>query len=62
VIVSVNFGFEQGYIEPVARVVKERLGPEDSGGMVRVGPVHYNTAEEIRKFEEALERIAAGGA
>ena len=25
----------------------ERLGLEDNGGMVRVGPVHYNTAAEI---------------
>jgi selenocysteine lyase/cysteine desulfurase len=28
--------------------------------MVRVGPVHYNTAEEIRRFGEVLRRIAAG--
>jgi selenocysteine lyase/cysteine desulfurase len=27
---------------------------EESGGMVRVGPVHYNTVEEIKKFGEAL--------
>lgn len=40
--------------------VTTRLGLEDSGGMVRVGPVHYNTVEEIRKFGEALGRIAAG--
>jgi selenocysteine lyase/cysteine desulfurase len=26
--------------------------------MVRVGPVHYNTLEEIRRFGEALRRIA----
>ncbi len=36
----------------------QRLGLEDSGGMVRVGPVHYNTLEEIRKFGEVLGRIA----
>ncbi|MFZ3080353.1 MAG: aminotransferase class V-fold PLP-dependent enzyme, partial [Bellilinea sp.] len=35
------------------------LGIEDDGGMVRVGPVHYNTLEEIRKFGEELGRIAA---
>jgi selenocysteine lyase/cysteine desulfurase len=35
-----------------------RLGLEDSGGMVRVGPVHYNTLEEIKKFGEALGRMA----
>jgi len=27
--------------------------------MVRVGPVHYNTVEEIERFGEALLRIAA---
>jgi selenocysteine lyase/cysteine desulfurase len=52
---------------PIARVrdgdyyalgVKKRLGLEDSGGMVRVGPVHYNTVEEIKRFGEALGRIA----
>ena len=40
--------------------VTERLGLEESGGMVRVGPVHYNTMEEIHRFGEALGRIAAG--
>jgi len=39
--------------------VTERLGLEESGGMVRVGPVHYNTVEEIERFGEALLRIAA---
>jgi cysteine desulfurase family protein (TIGR01976 family) len=39
--------------------VTKRLGLEDSGGMVRVGPVHYNTVEEIKKFGEALGRINA---
>jgi selenocysteine lyase/cysteine desulfurase len=34
--------------------VTERLGVEASGGMVRVGPVHYNTLEEIEAFGEAL--------
>ncbi len=38
--------------------VTKRLGVEDSGGMVRVGPVHYNTIEEIRRFGEVLGRIA----
>jgi len=32
---------------------------EDSGGMVRVGPVHYNTLEEIKRFGEVMGRIAA---
>jgi selenocysteine lyase/cysteine desulfurase len=37
--------------------VTERLGLEDSGGMVRVGPVHYNTMEEIPRFGEVFGRI-----
>jgi len=43
-----------------ALAVTERLGLEASGGMLRVGPVHYNTVEEIKQFGEALGRIAAG--
>jgi len=42
-----------------ALAVTERLGLEESGGMVRVGPVHYNTIDEISRFGEALRRIAA---
>ena len=42
-----------------ALAVTERLGLEESGGMVRVGPVHYNTVEEIERFGEILGRIAA---
>jgi selenocysteine lyase/cysteine desulfurase len=42
-----------------ALAVTERLGLEDRGGMVRVGPVHYNTVEEIKLFGEALGRIAS---
>jgi cysteine desulfurase family protein (TIGR01976 family) len=38
--------------------VTESLGVEDSGGMVRVGPVHYNTIEEIERFGEVLGKIA----
>ena len=37
--------------------VTERLGLEESGGMVRVGPVQYNTLEEIEKLGEVLRRI-----
>jgi cysteine desulfurase family protein (TIGR01976 family) len=40
-----------------ALAVTERLGLEQSGGMVRVGPVHYNTVEEIRRFGRLLGRI-----
>jgi cysteine desulfurase family protein (TIGR01976 family) len=42
-----------------ALAVTERLGLEESGGMVRVGPVHYNTGEEIYRFGQALRKIAA---
>lgn len=38
--------------------ITERLGLEDSGGMVRVGATHYNTLEEIKKLGEALNEIA----
>jgi cysteine desulfurase family protein (TIGR01976 family) len=41
-----------------ALAVTERLGLEGSGGMVRVGPVHYNTVEEIEMFGKALRNIA----
>lgn len=38
--------------------VTERLGLEDTGGMVRVGPVHYNTVDEINRLGEVLKKIA----
>ena len=40
-----------------ALAVTERLGVEASGGMVRVGAVHYNTLEEIVRLGEALKRV-----
>jgi len=39
--------------------VTERLGLEDSGGMVRVGAVHYNTLEEVEQLKVALLKINA---
>jgi selenocysteine lyase/cysteine desulfurase len=33
------------------------MGLLEKGGLVRVGPVHYNTEEEIEKFLEELEPI-----
>jgi cysteine desulfurase family protein (TIGR01976 family) len=42
-----------------ALAVTERLGVEESGGMVRVGAVHYNTLDEIQRFGEALAKIAS---
>jgi cysteine desulfurase family protein (TIGR01976 family) len=41
-----------------ALAVTERLGVEESGGMVRIGPVHYNTLDEIKRFGNVLGRIA----
>ena len=40
-----------------ALAVTERLGLEESGGMVRVGPVHYNTLEEIQVFGKVLRDL-----
>ena len=37
----------------------ERLGLLDSGGVVRIGLTHYNTAAEVDRLLEALDRIAA---
>ena len=42
-----------------ALAVTERLGVEETGGMVRIGPVHYNTLDEINHFGEVLRKIAA---
>jgi cysteine desulfurase family protein (TIGR01976 family) len=39
--------------------VSERLGVESSGGMLRVGAVHYNTLEEIDQLKSALLKISA---
>ena len=36
----------------------ERLGKTEVGGVLRVGLVHYNTAGEVDRTLEALERIA----
>jgi selenocysteine lyase/cysteine desulfurase len=37
--------------------VSERLGVEETGGMVRVGAAHYNTLEEVEQLQEALMKI-----
>jgi len=37
-----------------ALAVTQRLGVEDTGGMVRVGLAHYNTKEEVDRFLAAL--------
>jgi selenocysteine lyase/cysteine desulfurase len=40
-----------------ALAVVERLGLLEAGGMIRVGPVHYNTWDELTKFGGVLERV-----
>lgn len=39
--------------------VAKTLGLYESGGVVRIGPVHYNTAEEIDELLDALRGILA---
>jgi cysteine desulfurase family protein (TIGR01976 family) len=38
----------------------DRLGLAETGGVVRIGLTHYNTADEVDRLLEALGRIAAG--
>jgi len=40
-----------------ALAVMERLGLEPTGGMVRIGPVHYNTVEELNRLLGELESL-----
>jgi cysteine desulfurase family protein (TIGR01976 family) len=40
-----------------ALAVTQRLGVEDSGGMVRVGLAHYNTKEEVDRLIAALKNM-----
>ncbi|HSM70217.1 MAG TPA: aminotransferase class V-fold PLP-dependent enzyme, partial [Anaerolineales bacterium] len=41
-----------------ALAIVERMGLLEAGGMVRVGPVHYNTLDELDKFGEVLKKVA----
>jgi len=41
-----------------ALAIVERMGLLEAGGMIRVGPVHYNTTAELQKFGEVLEKVA----
>ncbi len=41
-----------------ALAIVERLGLLDAGGMIRVGPVHYNTLDEIMQFGQVLKGLA----
>ncbi|MBZ0321322.1 MAG: aminotransferase class V-fold PLP-dependent enzyme [Anaerolineae bacterium] len=40
-----------------ALAIMERLGKQESGGMVRVGLAHYNTHAEIDRLESALKKL-----
>lgn len=40
--------------------LSEQLGVQSSGGMVRMGLVHYNTTNEIERMLEVLQDIAKG--
>jgi selenocysteine lyase/cysteine desulfurase len=41
-----------------ALAVTERLGVEESGGMVRVGIAHYNTLEEVERLLAVVNDLA----
>jgi cysteine desulfurase family protein (TIGR01976 family) len=40
--------------------VMERLGLLDSGGLVRIGFVHYTTADEVDRVLDGLQAVSAG--
>ena len=44
-----------------AIAVTERLGLEATGGMVRIGIVHYNTPAEVERLLSAVEQLASAG-
>src|SRR4029077_21119637 len=39
--------------------LSERLGVEQHGGVLRVGLVHYNTADEVDRLLDALREFSA---
>jgi len=41
--------------------VTERLGVEDSGGLVRIGLAHYNTLDEVDQLTSAVGRMVGQG-
>ena len=43
-----------------AQALIERLGLFESGGVLRLGIAHYNTADEIDRLLTAVEAIAVG--
>jgi selenocysteine lyase/cysteine desulfurase len=52
-----NLGFYVWNGHNYALAIVERMGLLEAGGMIRVGPVHYNTLDELEKFGEALEKV-----
>jgi selenocysteine lyase/cysteine desulfurase len=40
--------------------LSERLGVEQKGGVLRIGLVHYNTADEVDRLLAALREYSAG--
>ena len=52
-----NLGFYVWNGHNYALAIVERMGVLEAGGMIRVGPVHYNTLNELEKFGEALEKV-----
>jgi selenocysteine lyase/cysteine desulfurase len=45
-----------------ARALIERLGQFERGGVLRLGLVHYNTADEVDRVLDELRSIARDGA
>ena len=42
-----------------ALAIVERMGLLEAGGMIRVGPTHYNTIAEIERFGEVLKSVVS---
>src|SRR5215212_6428512 len=42
-----------------ALAIVERMGLLEAGGMIRVGPTHYNTLDEIERFGEVLKSVVS---
>src|SRR5207302_9920705 len=53
-----NIGVRDGHMYS-PRLMK-RLGLTQESGAVRASLVHYNTVEEVRRFENALQNLVSG--
>jgi cysteine desulfurase family protein (TIGR01976 family) len=61
--IAARLGEEDIYVwsgNNYALALTERLGIEATGGVVRVGPVHYNTPEELDRLMEVVDDLAHG--